>query len=187
MTTSRPLALIGENMATAADPIVLSETVQEFEGERYYLCGFYFQRNGKRLHVAVWERAHGPRPDGHHVHHIDGDRANNALLNLGCPRAFDHLSEHGREKWLTSPAFRKNIEKATAAARAWHSTEAGRAFHVENGHRAARAIAARAVTKRCEECGSAFRDSTAAHIARTCHPNCYARLYRRERRIHGRL
>ena len=32
---------------------VVSETIQELNGERFYLCGKYYQHNGKRLHRAV--------------------------------------------------------------------------------------------------------------------------------------
>ena len=32
---------------------IVSGTIQEFRDERYYLCGFYYQRNGKRLHRAL--------------------------------------------------------------------------------------------------------------------------------------
>ena len=34
---------------------VVSETIQELNGERFYLGGKYYQHNGKRLHRAVWE------------------------------------------------------------------------------------------------------------------------------------
>lgn len=40
--------------------------------------------NGKRIlaHRLVWELFNGPIPDGTEIDHIDGDRANNAPLNL---------------------------------------------------------------------------------------------------------
>lgn len=38
-------------------------------------------------HVWVWEQVHGPLPPGWDVHHLDGDKANNAIENLlGCDR-----------------------------------------------------------------------------------------------------
>jgi hypothetical protein len=49
-------------------------------------------------HRWVWEQAHGPIPVGHHVHHINHDRADNRLENLELRRAFDHLSEHSTER-----------------------------------------------------------------------------------------
>ena len=35
-----------------------------------------------REHRIVWERTHGPLPDGWVVHHLNGDRADNKLENL---------------------------------------------------------------------------------------------------------
>ena len=61
---------------------VISNTVQKFNGESYYLCGQYFQRKGKRLHRTVWEFHNGTIPKGYHVHHKDGNRSNNAIENL---------------------------------------------------------------------------------------------------------
>jgi hypothetical protein len=33
-------------------------------------------------HVAVWEAAHGPVPDGYQIHHVNGDKQDNRLDNL---------------------------------------------------------------------------------------------------------
>lgn len=49
-------------------------------------------RTGKFEHVEVWERAHGPVPAGHVVHHVDEDKQHNELSNL---RLLTHL-EHKR-------------------------------------------------------------------------------------------
>lgn len=38
----------------------------------------------KHKHLVIWERAHGPVPDGHVVTFIDGDKLNCALDNLEC-------------------------------------------------------------------------------------------------------
>ena len=63
---------------------VIDATKQAFNGEVFYLCGGYFQHKGKRLHRAVWEYFHGPIPKGYHIHHMDGNRANNNIENLAC-------------------------------------------------------------------------------------------------------
>jgi hypothetical protein len=36
----------------------------------------------KMQHVVVWERAHGPKPEGFNLHHVNGDKQDNALDNL---------------------------------------------------------------------------------------------------------
>lgn len=73
---------------------VISDTIQEFNGERFYLCGNYFQHNGKRLHRAVWEYHFGPVPDGCDIHHIDGDRGHNDAENLACMARTEHHKHH---------------------------------------------------------------------------------------------
>ena len=73
---------------------VISPTIQEFDGERFYLCGKYFQHRGKRLHIAVWEYHNGDVLKGYHVHHIDEDRSNNQIENLCLMPASMHVSFH---------------------------------------------------------------------------------------------
>src|ERR1035437_906524 len=105
-------------------PIVISRTIQEFDGIRYYLCGRYFQRKGVRLHIKVWEYHNGPVPDGRHVHHADDDRSNNDAGNLECLTVLEHLGDrHGAESGARGLP---SIAKAGQAARAWHGTEEGK-------------------------------------------------------------
>lgn len=75
-------------------PVVVSPTRQDFDGQRYWRGGKYFMRPGKRLHCAVWEKAHGPVPKGFHIHHIDNNRDNNRLENLACIAAEAHKQHH---------------------------------------------------------------------------------------------
>ncbi len=107
---------------------VVSNTVQRFNGESYYLCGQYFQRKGKRLHRAVWEYYNGEIPSGYHVHHKDGDKSNNAIENLELKTKHDHLSEHMAQPARREQA-RRNIKRAIAAAPAWHGSEDGAQWH----------------------------------------------------------
>ena len=78
------------------DPIVIDRTTQDFDGKRYWLGGKYFMRHGKRLHRAVWEKAHGPIPKGSHIHHINEQRDDNRLANLECIPARAHKEHHGK-------------------------------------------------------------------------------------------
>ena len=56
--------------------------------------------NGRRVleHRAVWERAHGPIPPRHDVHHINGDRADNRLDNLELMSHSDHVRLHSTNR-----------------------------------------------------------------------------------------
>lgn len=44
--------------------------------------GYYQQYKKPRVHVQVYEEAHGKIPKGYYVDHIDGDIHNNSLSNL---------------------------------------------------------------------------------------------------------
>lgn len=106
---------------------VISATCQEFAGVRYYLCGKYFQRKGRRLHRTIWESLNGPVPDGSHVHHIDNNRSNNDPANLICISQFDHLSGHGKEH--TPEHLAKFNAMGREAAKSWHSSPEGIEWH----------------------------------------------------------
>lgn len=46
-------------------------------------------------HRLVWEASNGPVPPGHDIHHIDGNKLNNALENLECVSRIAHKRIHG--------------------------------------------------------------------------------------------
>jgi transposase len=55
--------------------------------------GYYACRTKKlRLHIYLWEKENGKKPDGYDLHHIDGDKSNNNLSNL----LLVNHKEHGR-------------------------------------------------------------------------------------------
>jgi hypothetical protein len=49
-------------------------------------------------HRWVWEQAHDPIPPGHHVHHVNHDRADNRLENLRLIEGKAHVSRHNVER-----------------------------------------------------------------------------------------
>lgn len=75
---------------------------QEFNGKKYYRTekGYWRCKDlklGKTyLHIDTWKAANGRIPDGHHVHHIDLDKNNNALSNLELKEAAEHQRHHQR-------------------------------------------------------------------------------------------
>ncbi len=144
---------------------IISSTIQEFGGTRYYRCGFYFQHKGKRLHRAVWEVHNGEIPDGMHVHHADEDTSNNDISNLCLLRGEQHLGHHARKfghgKWT--------VKIAQRAAVVWHGSEKGREWHREQYEKHCKGAMHRTTRKSCEFCSEGY--DGLGH-SRFCSNNC---------------
>lgn len=56
----------------------------------------YTRINGvlKGVHKVIWEKAHGPIPDGYEVHHKNGDGNDNRLENLLLLTKSEHIKLH---------------------------------------------------------------------------------------------
>lgn len=162
-------------------PTVISPTIQEFDGTRYYLCGKYFQRKGIRLHIKVWEYHSGSVPVGCHVHHKDENRSHNDFDNLECLTIQAHLGcRHGEASALRG---KRSIAKAIAAAGAWHRTDEGRAWHSTHFKQNILPTMERRIPAVCEECGNDYLVSAArVEQGKFCGPNCRARALRKRRK-----
>jgi hypothetical protein len=163
-------------------PVIISATIQEFDGRRYYLCGKYFQHKGSRLHLAVWKHHHGPVPSGYHVHHIDNDRSHNHLENLECLSIREHLGgRHGKQ---AAENGRKGLPKALKAAAVWHGSEAGRKWHSENFDRHVRHVVAQRITVTCQQCAKPYAASRIKRdYSKFCGGACKQRALRRRRAV----
>lgn len=58
----------------------------------------YRHIDGKREHRVFWEETYGPIPEGHVIHHIDGNPSNNALDNLACLTNAEHVRLHSEQR-----------------------------------------------------------------------------------------
>lgn len=164
--------------------------VQEFLGVRYYRkpSGYFksdfYEHGGKYMHRVVWECSHGAIPAGHHVHHVNGDKADNRLDNLQLKAASGHIADHVVEQYASGvrrPEDAFSVEARRAAA-AWHGTEAGR----DAARRGAAASwASRSVcVLRCAHCGSEFSGRAGAAKRGFCGPACQSAARRASRVDH---
>lgn len=173
------------------DPIVINDSQQAFGGFVFHRrkTGYYQRWTNERpkpvvvfLHREVWVANNGAIPGkarAYRVHHIDHDKANNALANLELIEAGRHVAEHMNTPEARERARTHMRETVMPKARAWHSTPEGRAWHMEHGKDVAAKIAARPpVTAACERCAKEFIKRTAG---RFCSPACRAASTRQRR------
>ena len=92
-------------------------------GETYDGFGIWYDKkgyptiwiNGKniKLHVYIWEKVNGEKPEGFDIHHKDFDKRNYSIDNLELLTKSDHLRIHARwvrEKgiWIKKPCSKCN-------------------------------------------------------------------------------
>ena len=127
----------------------------EYDGLRFCRdekTGYYLNSTiHKRLHRYIWEHEVGAIPKGYHIHHIDGNKSNNALDNLSIMTARGHERLHGQEE-SRKAIYRANIERARPYAIAWHKSEEGRKWHSESH----KGLKQPRQETRCENCGKVF-------------------------------
>ena len=111
------------------------------------------------LHRYVYRKEYGEIPDGCHIHHIDGNKSNNAPENLKCLNSADHLSYHTTERHKANHDWTiKNLDlKARPAASVWHGSKEGREWHSKMAKETANRR--KKETFVCEYCGKLFESN----------------------------
>lgn len=80
--------------------VITREGQKMYMGKKYAQdkrTGYYTCTSGdrKRLHVAIWEQAHGAKvPPGCVIHHLDWNKSNNNIENLICVTVWEHEKIH---------------------------------------------------------------------------------------------
>ena len=75
---------------------VIDDTHQRFNGVVYRETVKKHYGVSAQIHRDVWSYFYGEIPNGYHIHHIDGDPANNAITNLQCLTSAEHARRHGK-------------------------------------------------------------------------------------------
>lgn len=65
----------------------------------------------KKLHRLIYESEYGPIPEGHVIHHLDGNKLNNDLDNLIMMDAHEHNVLHKKGK--NNPRYGKKCSDET--------------------------------------------------------------------------
>lgn len=158
---------------------VISRTIQEFNGARYYLCGNYFQKKGKRLHMEVWVYHNGPIPKGYDIHHKDTDKGNNQPENLECITEHRHMKRPSSSEEILNKRREHMANIVIPKASEWHKSKEGLSWHSKQG----KENWSKRETKiyECTYCGKDFETKNVYGTGQNsfCHGNCKA-AYRRK-------
>ena len=167
--------------------------MEEVEKVYYKGCQFRVQSSGRYfqsvdryakhrlLHRRVWADHYGEIPDGHHIHHKDGNWRNNNIENLECVDGIEHRREH-MKKNMQNPEYKANalkaLNKAQEKAKEWHRSPEGRQWHREHAAKTLWINKEKKILK-CENCKNdfeAYRDNVARFCSKNCRQKgCYAK------------
>lgn len=111
----------------------------DHKGTRYYQTktGHFLARRkavkakSQLLHRVLWEEAHGEIAFGNHIHHLDGNPANNALSNLVSLSASEHMRHHQLQRFSEFPDLKarttQNMRSNQYKVQEWRASEIGKA------------------------------------------------------------
>ena len=107
-----------------------NETVRE-----YFRATPYTGASCMYLHREIWKHHHGSIPNGHVIHHVDGDKTNNDIENLVCIERPIHIAHHTKE-WFAAPENKEwsnnHLAKIRPMTKKWHASEEGHIWHSNN-------------------------------------------------------
>lgn len=143
---------------------------------KYYRpSGTHIKDGVEALHREVWKDHNGEIPDGHHIHHKDGDPTNNDIENLECVSPQEHAERHPDIGGVESE---EHHEKMLEAAKGWHKSDEGREWHKEHWEESL-GKAFDETERECDQCGDIFTDGSSHNQTRFCSNACKAK-HRRE-------
>lgn len=138
-----------------------------------YYAGSVGKKKIKRLHIYVWEKHNGVVPKGYHIHHKDGNKANNSIDNLQMINGYGHLSLHSSSQVAKERARKNMNEKARPKAIEWHKGTKGRVWHKEHWNSSILPSIETKVKKVCLMCGREYETPKLCALrSKFCSNNC---------------
>ena len=74
----------------------------------YQICSRKENNEGRLLHRLIYESVWGKIPEGYVIHHIDGNKTNNCVLNLLMMKLEHHNSLHNKGKTVSLDSCKKH-------------------------------------------------------------------------------
>lgn len=133
----------------------------------------------KYLHRYIYEQAYGAIPKGFHVHHKDGDPNNNALENLECLSAAEHVHKHPYTAERLEEQ-KNHLDRIRPLTKAWHKSAEGHAKHKEIGGLSYKDF--KPEPKVCAYCGKVFLPHAIGNRDKFCSNACKS-AWRRQQHI----
>ena len=137
-----------------------------YSDRRYFRASYNTEHGTRYLHRSVWEDANGEIPPGYHVHHKDGDPANNVIGNLELREGRNHRPE----TVLNRPSDLVHLANIRPLSVEWHRSEQGRKWHVKHAREAYKKRVPRQAV--CDQCGASFEDISRRVTDRFCSNKC---------------
>lgn len=155
------------------------KTFTKYVGNDYYWWkvsssqGKYVAGQSVSMHRYVWEFHNGEIPDGYQIHHKDHNRANNTLSNLELVETVEHCRYHMRKRAEKDPNhWKPALERAREAAKEWHKSEEGRAWHREHAKKTAHRVETHGIKMTCTWCGKTYKGLAKARKKGFCSASC---------------
>ena len=123
---------------------------------KYYSSHAQWKATPRLLHRDIWEFYNGTIPDGHEIHHEDGDFNNNDITNLRCLSNAAHQVAHRdeRSERARRPEHLARLEVIRPLTKAWHASPEGREWHRQH---AIKSLTKVFPDQPCLICGAMYR------------------------------
>ena len=113
----------------------------------------------------------GPIPEGMVVHHKDENKAHNKIENFELKTNEEHSREHTKARMDADPELKKRFQEAGwGAAKAWHASEEGLAWHSEHGKKSWEGRTRETLV--CTYCGAEYEGIASLKKKGFCSPSC---------------
>ena len=163
------LDVLEKDLREPPTPEIIDETHQRFCDTIYKKDSHgHFSIGGGGLHRAVWSYFVGEIPEGYQIHHLDENKANNAIENLQCLTKAEHDKIHHQQKL----ALREKTFICSECGKEYRQIDNGRNKICPD---------CRKPTKICPVCGKEFKPFN--RKARCCSYSCGAKFRYRENRV----